>query len=100
LADFGSEIWPAASGIILIRCYRRWMSRRLGLEALGELLLQPQVVMLQASAVSGAFSEGFQTTGSPQMKASAVFQDYTATGKLNADITPQTPSGCQVSIIR
>ena len=53
-----------------------------------------------ASAVNGVFSEGFQTTGSPQTKASAAFQDHTATGKLKADITPQTPSGCQVSIIR
>ena len=53
-----------------------------------------------ASAVSGVFSEGFQTTGSPQTNASAAFQDQTATGKLKAEITPQTPSGCQVSIIR
>ena len=53
-----------------------------------------------ASAVSGVFSEGFQTTGSPQMRASAAFQDQTATGKLKAEMTPQTPSGCQVSIMR
>ena len=53
-----------------------------------------------ASAVSGVFSEGFQTTGSPQTKASAAFQDHTATGKLNAEMTPQTPSGCHVSIMR
>ena len=53
-----------------------------------------------ASAVSGVFSDGFQTTGSPQTKASAAFQDQTATGKLKAEITPQTPSGCQVSIMR
>ena len=30
----------------------------------------------------------------------AVFHDHTATGKLNAEITPTTPSGCQVSISR
>ena len=54
----------------------------------------------QASAASGAFSEGFQTTLSPQTKARALFQDQTATGKLNAEITPTTPAGCQVSIIR
>ena len=53
-----------------------------------------------ASAVSGVFSDGFQTTGSPQTSASAAFHDQTATGKLKAVITPTTPSGCQVSIIR
>jgi hypothetical protein len=53
-----------------------------------------------ASAVSGVFSEGFQTTASPQTSASAAFQLQTATGKLKAEITPTTPSGCQVSIIR
>ena len=53
-----------------------------------------------ASAVSGVFSDGFHTTGSPQTSARAAFHDHTATGKLNAEITPQTPSGCQVSIIR
>ncbi len=51
----------------------------------------------QASAVRGVFSEGFQTTELPQTSASAVFHDHTATGKLNALITPTTPSGCQVS---
>lgn len=45
----------------------------------------------------GVFSEGFQTTELPQTSASAVFHDHTATGKLNALITPTTPSGCQVS---
>ncbi len=53
-----------------------------------------------ASAVRGVFSDGFHTTGSPQTSASAAFHDQTATGKLKAVITPQTPSGCQVSIIR
>ena len=41
-----------------------------------------------ASAVSRVFSEGFQTTLSPQTKASAAFQDQTATGKLKAEMTP------------
>ena len=41
-----------------------------------------------ASAVSGVFSEGFHTTGSPQTSASAAFHDHTATGKLNAEMTP------------
>jgi hypothetical protein len=53
-----------------------------------------------ASAVSGVFSEGFQTTGSPQTSARPAFQHHTATGKLNAEMTPQTPSGCHDSIIR
>ena len=41
-----------------------------------------------ASAVSGACSDGFQTTVSPQTRASAVFHDQTATGKLKALMTP------------
>ena len=50
--------------------------------------------------MSGVFSEGFQITGSPQTRASAVFHDQTATGKLNALTTATTPSGCQVSANR
>ena len=38
--------------------------------------------------MSGVFSEGFQTTGSPQTNASAAFHDHTATGKLKAEMTP------------
>src|SRR6266702_3987087 len=53
-----------------------------------------------ARAVSGVFSDGFQTTALPQTRASAAFHDQTATGKLKAEITPTTPSGCQVSIMR
>ena len=53
-----------------------------------------------ARAVRGASSDGFQITGSPQTRATAVFQDHTAAGKLKALITPTTPSGCQVSISR
>ncbi len=53
-----------------------------------------------ASAVSGVFSDGFHTTASPQTSASAAFQAQTATGKLKAEMTPTTPSGCQVSIMR
>ena len=41
-----------------------------------------------ASAVSGVFSDGFHTTGSPQTSARAAFHDQTATGKLKAEITP------------
>ena len=53
-----------------------------------------------ASAVSDAFSEGFQTTVSPHTSAIAAFQPHTAAGKLNAVMTPHTPSGCHVSIMR
>jgi len=53
-----------------------------------------------ASAHIGVFSDGFQTTGSPQTKASAAFQAQTATGKLNAVITPTGPSGSHCSIMR
>ena len=54
----------------------------------------------QARAISGVSSAGFQTTVSPQTSATAVFQDHTAAGKLNAEMTPTTPSGCQVSARR
>ena len=36
-------------------------------------------------AVSGVFSDGFQTVASPQTAARAAFQAQTATGKLKAD---------------
>ena len=55
---------------------------------------------MQASAVSGVRSDGFQITGSPQTRASAAFQLQTATGKLNALITATGPSGCHVSVRR
>ena len=53
-----------------------------------------------ATAVKGVSSEGFHTTVSPQTSAMAVFHAHTATGKLNAVMTPTTPSGCHVSISR
>ncbi len=53
-----------------------------------------------ASAVSGVFSDGFQTTGLPHTSASAAFHAQTATGKLNAVMMPTTPIGCHCSIIR
>ena len=55
---------------------------------------------VQPIAVRGVSSEGFQTTASPQTRATAEFQAQTATGKLNAEMTATTPSGCQVSISR
>ena len=57
-------------------------------------------IFIVASAESGVFSDGFQITGSPQMSASAAFHDHTATGKLNAEMIAQGPSGCQLSAIR
>ena len=53
-----------------------------------------------AAAQSGVFSLGFQTTESPQTHASAAFHAHTATGKLNAVMTPTAPSGCHCSIMR
>ncbi len=53
-----------------------------------------------AIAQSGVFSEGFQTRGSPQTRAIVAFQAQTATGKLNAEMTPTGPSGCQYSVSR
>ena len=55
---------------------------------------------MQASAVSGVRSDGFQITGSPQTSASAAFQLHTATGKLKALMTATGPSGCHVSVSR
>ena len=53
-----------------------------------------------AIAQIGVFSEGFQTTGSPQTRARAAFQAQTATGKLKAVMTPTGPTGCHCSISR
>jgi len=54
----------------------------------------------QAIAQSGAFSDGFQSTGSPQTSASMAFQAQTALGKLNAVITAIGPRGCHCSVRR
>ena len=43
---------------------------------------------------------GFQITKSPQIRARAMFQPATATGKLNAEITPTIPSGFHYSSIQ
>jgi len=42
----------------------------------------------------------FHRTKSPQINAIAAFQEWTAQGKLNADITPTIPYGFQTSIIK
>ncbi len=57
-------------------------------------------ILVHAMAVSGVWLEGFHTTLSPHTAAMAAFQLHTATGKLNALITPTTPSGCHCSIMR
>ena len=53
-----------------------------------------------ATAVSGVCSDGFHTTVSPHVTARRAFHAHTATGKLNAVITPIGPSGCHCSNIR
>ena len=55
---------------------------------------------MQATAVSGVFSDGFHRTGLPHTRLMAVFQDQTATGKLNAVMTAIGPIGCHSSISR
>ena len=57
-------------------------------------------IFVTAMAVKGVLLAGFQTTASPQTAARALFQLQTATGKLKAEITPTTPSGCHCSYIR
>src|SRR6202035_6060952 len=51
-------------------------------------------IFVTAIALSGVFSDGFQTVASPQTAASAAFHDQTATGKLNAEMIATIPSGC------
>ncbi len=53
-----------------------------------------------ASAVSGVLGEGFHTEALPQIAPRKAFQDHTATGKLNAEMIPITPSGCHCSYMR
>ncbi len=53
-----------------------------------------------AIAVSGVLGEGFQTLTLPQIAARKAFHDQTATGKLNAEMIPTTPSGCHCSYMR
>src|SRR5580704_19182972 len=53
-----------------------------------------------ANAHREVFGDGFHTTELPAIAARKAFQDQTATGKLNAEITPTTPSGCHCSYMR
>src|SRR5947208_14969973 len=55
-------------------------------------------IFVTAIAVSGVFSEGFQTVSSPQTAAKAAFHDQSATGQLKALFTAITPSGWHCSI--
>ena len=52
------------------------------------------------SPASGVSDEGRHSTQSPHTAAIIAFHAHTATGKLNALITPTTPSGCHCSYIR
>lgn len=53
--------------------------------------------LVTAIAVRGVLGAGFHTSAFPVMSASALFQPYTAHGKLNAEMTPTTPSGFHAS---
>src|SRR5690606_25794116 len=68
----------------------------------GMLFLSKTVFMIFWHAIphNGVFSLGFQTQTSPQTHASIAFQLHTATGKLNADIIPTTPTGWYCSYMR
>ena len=50
--------------------------------------------------IKGVLGEGFQTVTFPPTPAIAKFQLHTAAGKLNAETTPTTPYGFQISCIR
>ena len=67
---------------------------------LGHFRQRAAAIAWQAMAHRGVFSDGFQTTASPQTRASIAFQAQTATGKLKAVITPTGPRGCHCSARR
>ena len=56
-------------------------------------------IRVTAMAVSGVRSDGFHRVASPHTAARAAFQLHTATGKLNALMTPTTPNGCHCSLM-
>ena len=49
---------------------------------------------------SGVCGDGRHTVTLPQTAAMQAFHAQTATGKLNAVMTPTTPSGCHCSYMR
>ena len=53
-----------------------------------------------ASEHSAVLGDGFHTVALPAMAARNAFHDQTATGKLKAEMTPTTPSGCHCSYMR
>ena len=57
-------------------------------------------IFIEAMADSGVFGDGFQMVMSPQIAATNAFHAHTATGKLNAEITPTMPIGCHCSYMR
>ena len=57
-------------------------------------------IFCTAMAHNGAVEDGFQIVVSPQIAAINAFHAQTATGKLNAEITPIAPKGCHCSYIR
>src|SRR5271154_6231564 len=72
------------------------------LQAVGSIpnsRLTCSAIRMQAIAVNGVFSDGFHKVELPHTIASALFQDQTATGKLNAEMIPTNPSGCHCSNI-
>jgi hypothetical protein len=48
---------------------------------------------VNAAAMAGVYSAGFQTTGLPHSRAGTRYQDGTATGKLPAVTITATPTG-------
>src|SRR5437667_12509789 len=51
-------------------------------------------IFVTAMAVSGVFSDGFQTVASPHTAASAAFTYHTENGTYNEVINANTTSGC------
>ena len=59
-----------------------------------------EVKAVVAIDANGTFEDGFQITVSPHTAARVEFHAHTATGKLNAEMTPTGPSGCHCSYMR
>src|SRR5690606_7880439 len=83
------------SPIVLSPCTKQEMPSGIPLRASTSVM-----IAWQATAVIGVFSDGFHTHTSPHTQAMAAFQLHTATGKLNAEMTPTMPKGCHCSYIR
>jgi len=57
-------------------------------------------ILVTASAVSGAWCEGFQIIESPHTAATMAFQAQTATGKLKAVMMPTGPADATARYMR